>query len=197
VAEVRVSRDICGAPIAQLPSGVFIHIYPFTCYHLERFIWTTAPEGYDVDALIPFRERPTPSDLDPSTARAIWAKGLAFPQAVEIAAWLGGRLPSKREWREAATSVWPNAARLAVQAPVADGADSRLVVAMEVLASGGHPREQLLPEGFGVFATGFSREPYAELLVLRTEGDATYLRADGAIQKPQNGFGMCCVFEPA
>lgn len=190
---MKVRHDKCGAPVFELSGGTWIHAFPATVYHVERFIWESAPDDFaefDLD----FGDRAAPAEVDPKSASKLWARNLTAKQSVSVARWLGGRLPTRTEWTEA-SNVWASKGySAALQAT--DSGDARIGVVVGRLAhSGVVRRADVLDASFCEFATEYRREPFGTLHLLSA------MRAPGVLtDSASKGFrdadtGFCCVFE--
>lgn len=186
---VAVAHDRCGAPLTRLSDGLWIHVLPVTVYHVERWIWTSGPDSEDMRGLLQ-EKRPTPEEA--SEPWALWALGVGCGTATAMSRWLGGRLPTLREWREAAHTAWtPLNLREA-----ADGGDDRirrLVRRLSPLKGGS--RSSLLAPDFGELVTESIGGSTGAMHLMRPFGADSLIPGDGRRNVCLPHAGFCCVFE--
>jgi hypothetical protein len=180
--------DRLGHPLVSIGGGVLIHALPVTVYHIERYVWTAGSTGIDVDSVLP-AGRPDPDRVVKGDLIRLWATGLTLPQADDLAAWLGGRVPLRSEWRSAQTAPGRSAGR----APHGDARIGRLVHRL----SASSWVDAGLPAPFGEFTTDRRSAPRGRIRLVSNavpEGVVTMLN-EQTYRSSQIGFR--CVFDDA
>lgn len=185
---IRVQHDQCGAPVIRLSAGAWIHALPVTLYHVERFVWETAPENWDASAQA---VRPSPWDVLAGEDHRLWAGSVTLDQCARVARWLGGRLPSRTEWQEART-VWGSRAFAEALVPT-DTGDARISSIVDGFRKRGVSRRMnVLSPTHSEFATEYRREPLGAVFLLsegRTPGIVTDF-AGRTFRDPDVGFSV-------
>jgi hypothetical protein len=177
----------------------YMHFYPITLYHVERFAWEQALFSAETATVLGDRERAPAWEIGPAGASRIAATGLSWRTGEALAAWLGGRLPGRAEWLLART-LW--AGRPALGSPAGPGAhvgvpgcDARVRTLAARLLAAGPPRGGLLPERYGDLVSEFSEAPLGDRWVLRQLDGPTRLDAERGVAVPIEGAGASVVFD--
>jgi hypothetical protein len=189
--DLRVDR--CGWPVVELRPRRYIHLYPVTVYHIERYAWSLAGFAPEIAGVLDDRERTPARHVGPAAAAEIIAVGLSWQTAEAVASWLGGRLPCRAEHLAAAAS-WQQRPELDADA-VLPGEDGRLPAIASRLLSAGVRRERLLPDRYGDLVSEFSEPPYGDRWVLHHPQGMTRIAAERGLQVPLEGAGLSAVFD--
>lgn len=97
--------DASGAPAVKLSEGKYIQILPVTRYQFERFIWKRMPSWCDYEKALEETGRISPDEVTEENFASAFMTNVNFDEALEFSQWLGGRLPTVREWDSAYDAV--------------------------------------------------------------------------------------------
>ena len=195
---MNLRLDRCGWPVVEFRPHRYVHLYPLTIYHLERFAWETGSFTPEVAEILGDRARPGAWRAHPADGHLLIATGLCWRTGEEIASWLGGRLPGRGEWMGAALS-WKERPASALAGAIASGGsatgDPRACALATTLLASATPRERVLPQGYGDMVFEFSEPPLGDRWVLRPSGSVTRIDADAGATVVLAGAGLSVVFE--
>lgn len=190
------SWDRCGAPLLQLGDGTLVHALPVTVYHIERHVWAGNSAGLDWERVLP-KERLRPPFAAEESPEDLWVRRLTVEQAEEIAHWLGGRLPTRSEWRRA-VQVWDDGRSLASSLRPCPEGDERLRGLVSALACRHvSQRSVLLPQSFAEFAAEFRRGSRGAVSIMSMRGPDGVVAQGGHATFCDDSVGFCCAFDEA
>lgn len=179
----------------EFRSGYFIHIAPITIYQVERFIWTEAPDAFNLDKLFCGNRWDAGNGVTPTEGLdCLWAKGLSFNQASALAKWLGGRLPTREEWSLAAEKIRGRPALIVPKSPTPPGTpDERLTRALVPLCGSVGNLRELTGADFGELVSDEPESPFGRISAMFYCGAPATLTGSEGRTKDDHLFGFRCV----
>ena len=90
--------DASGAPAVKFSEGKYIQILPVTRYQFERFIWKRMPAWCEYEKSLEEVGRISPDEVTKENFASAFMTNINYDEALEFSQWLGGRLPTVREW---------------------------------------------------------------------------------------------------
>lgn len=187
--------DRLGYPLIELADGTLIHALPLTVYHFERYVWTRERGGLVEEwERVLSRERPGFRRIVEGHEGEVLLTGITVARALQVAAWLGGRLPTVDELREAHGAV----SRGPVRELVAEGAgtDVRVREFVNAVRDSGHrTAPSFLPPVFAEFATQNRTPPHTSVSLVCGGQEPGYVNPNGLASYSDPTVGFRCVFE--
>jgi hypothetical protein len=189
-----IAWDKCGAPLVPLGQDRFIHALPVTVYQFERFIWSVGDAGFDWESILPATRAALSSPNDEGI-ESLWLRRVTPNQADRIAQWLGGRLPTRREWLAAAES-WEVSSVFGTALVSSSATDPRVARLTESLSARRLTRRSdLIPRNLCEYATQYQEEPRGQAYLLSTTAEDGMVTSGHYDTFRSDDVGFCCVFE--
>lgn len=165
-------------------------------YHLERFLWSQAGTMDAWEAVLP-EGRPAVGAIRADQVGKAFLSNITPTEAMSVARWLGGRLPTPSEVARL-TTVRELSAIFGHAIEVESAGDRRISRLLSALRRAGVGRgSQVIPSEFGEFATEFENEPWGALFILAPSDSVGTVTGVGMDRFRSNNVGFSCVFERA